>query len=65
MVRNFMVCISHQKGNQIKKEEMFRTCHMHCRAKHCIWDLVGKLEAKHHLEDLGIDRWTILQWILE
>jgi hypothetical protein len=59
-----MVCITHQKGNQIKEEEMDRTCRMHGREQKCVWDLVGKPDAKDHLEDLGIDGRTILQWVL-
>lgn len=40
---------------------MDRTCYMHGREQQCTWDLVGKHDAKDHLEDLGIDGRIILQ----
>jgi len=44
---------------------MNRTCHTHGKEQQCIWDLVGKHDTKGHLEDLGIDGRTILQWIVK
>lgn len=41
-----MVYFPHQKGNQIKEEEMDRTYCTHGREQQCIQDLVGKHDAK-------------------
>ena len=27
--------------------------------------LMGKLEERHHSEDLGVDEWVILKWIFK
>ena len=47
-VRSFMICNPHQKGNQIKEDEIGRICGMHGREEKCICDLVGKSDAKDH-----------------
>jgi hypothetical protein len=57
-----MIYIPHQKCNQIKEDEMGRTCGMHGSEQKSIWDFERNSHAKDHLKDLGIDGRIILQW---
>jgi hypothetical protein len=52
----------YNKGNQVKEDELGGACRMHGRDKklYTIF-LSGKLKGRDNLEDIGVDRNTILE----
>jgi hypothetical protein len=57
-----MICTAHElySGNQVKKNEMDRSCGTYGRQERFIDGFGGK---KDHLEGLGVDERVILKWI--
>jgi len=39
--------------------------HVANRGERCVQVLVGKVDAKDYLKDLGVDGWIILKWFFK
>ena len=65
-MKSLMICTDHQccSGDKIEKDEMGRACSPYGGEERRIQSLVGKREARDHLEDPAVDGRIILRWIL-
>ena len=60
-----MFLSKYHSGEQVKKQEMGRTCGTYGEKRGAYRALVEKPEGRDHLEDPGVDRRIILKWIFE